>query len=262
MERGAESVNHMEQIALDMGNLLSNQFPTLAARAGELRSKGLVAQMREGGRLLFQELGMSAITEAPAWSSDTCRGWGAMAVGVVPELDIEGRIRLIAPFADDPHFAVREWAWLSLRPHVATDVRAGIAALVPWTRSPSERSRRFASEVTRPRGVWSAHINELKREPAAGLPILEPLRDDPSRYVQDSVGNWLNDAAKSNPRWVQATCDRWTAAEPAAATRRICRRASRNVAALLEAETANFLLLARDPQLPGFRDDTLPLPPG
>jgi 3-methyladenine DNA glycosylase AlkC len=252
LETGAESANHMEQIALDMGNLLRTQFLHLAGRSEEVRNKGLVVRMRAGGRILFEEMGAEGIAHARRSTSDTVRGWAAMAVAYLPGLTVAERLNAIGDSADDDHFAVREWAWLSVRPHVAADLPGALDALKPWTTDDSERIRRFASEVTRPRGVWSAHIAELKRNPAIGLPLIEPLRADPSRYVQDSVANWLNDAAKTQPRWVQAICDEWTSGEPSAATRRICKRGLRSVPRVLEAESANLLPLASNPRLPGF----------
>jgi 3-methyladenine DNA glycosylase AlkC len=42
----------------------------------------------------------------------------------------------------------------------------------------------------------------LKQSPEMGRPILDRVLHDPSRYVQLSCGNWLNDAAKSRPEWV------------------------------------------------------------
>jgi 3-methyladenine DNA glycosylase AlkC len=219
----------MEQIAMDMGSLLISQFPALARRADELREPGLVTRMRAGGRVLYEELGVDAATAGAEWASDTVRGWAAMAIGQAPALGLDERLQMMRTFADDHHFAVREWAWLSIRPHVANDARGAIAALTPWASEDSERLRRFATEATRPRGVWSVHLPVLKAEPHLGLPLLEPVRADPSRYVQDSVGNWLNDASKSRPEWVRSVCVRWLSQADTPSTRRICRRGSRSL---------------------------------
>ena len=91
---------------------------------------------------------------------------------------------------------------MAVRPHVAAELARAIALLVDWTADHSPYVRRFASEATRPRGVWCTHIAALRREPEPGRALLEPLRADPSGYVQDSVGNWLNDAGKDRPDWV------------------------------------------------------------
>jgi len=130
-------------------------------------------------------------------------------------------------FADDRHFAVREWAWLSLRPHVIGELQAALAQLPEWSADSSHNVRRFASEVTRPRGVWSGHIPELKAAPHLGMPVIEPLFADPSRYVQDSVGNWLNDASRTQPAWVLGVCDGM--ATESQATERIRLRALRTI---------------------------------
>jgi 3-methyladenine DNA glycosylase AlkC len=219
----------MEQIAMDMGNLLASQFPALAWRANELRNSGLGARMRSGGRVLLEELGFRAVLAGIRWKSDTARGWAAMAIGHAPDVPLGERFGLVRPFADDPHFAVREWAWLSMRPHIADDVGAAVVVLTPWTAEDSPRLRRFAIEATRPRGVWCAHLALLKADPALGLPLLAPLRADPCRYVQDAVANWLNDASKSSPAWVRTLCDDWLNETDAASTRRICRRACRSL---------------------------------
>ena len=84
LEAGADSANHMEQIALDMGNLLSSQMPELRHRADEVRHTGLVGRMRAGGRILFEEVGLDGILAAQSWSSDTMRGWRPWRWGTRP----------------------------------------------------------------------------------------------------------------------------------------------------------------------------------
>lgn len=227
---GGVSVNHMEQIAFDMGALLCHAFPNLSEQADRLRCGGLVGKMRTGGEVLHESYGHAAWSLASSHASDTVRGWGVMALAACETLSLDALIESVKPFADDPHFAVREWAWLAVRPRVIAEPGRSIELLLKSTRSPSPRIRRFASEATRPRGVWSAHIPPLKEQPELAEGILLPLRDDGSRYVQDSVGNWLNDASKSRPDWVERICTIWLDESRSDATRRICRRGMRTLA--------------------------------
>jgi len=189
-----------EALALDQATLLRTVFPGLPpaalAAADTACTLGILKRMDAIAAVLLAHHGAAAIA--------TCRLHAADSV--------------------------REWAWMAVRPHLAADLDTAIAHLAAWTDSPSDRLRRFACEALRPRGVWCAHIAALKREPARMLPILAPLRADPSPYVQDSVGNWLNDAAKDQPDWVRQHCAQWQRDTPGAATARICQRALRNLA--------------------------------
>ena len=118
---------------------------------------------------------------------------------------------------------------MAVRDDIRGDVDAAVRLLQAWATHPDANIRRFASEATRPRGVWCAQIDTLKKEPWRGLPLLEPLRGDASRYVQNSVANWLNDAAKTQPAWVQEVCARWSRSSSDAATAYIVRRAQRSI---------------------------------
>jgi 3-methyladenine DNA glycosylase AlkC len=161
--------------------------------------------------------------------SDVARCWAAQWVSF-SGLGLPQQLGAVRRFAADPHFGVREIAWMAVRDAVVTDLDAALALLQPWVRDADPNVRRFASELTRPRGVWCTQIEALKADPAPALPLLEPLRADPSRYVQNSVANWLNDASRSQADWVASVCARWLDESPVAETRYIARRALRTQA--------------------------------
>ena len=160
--------------------------------------------------------------------SDVARCWAthwiAMSGLALPE-----QLGAVHRFAADPHFGVREMAWMAVRDATIRSLDQALELLGPWVVDPDPNIRRFASELTRPRGVWCAQIEQLKSEPWLGLGLLEPLRFDPSRYVQNSVANWLNDASRTQPAWVRETCDRWRVESGAPETRYIVRRALRTL---------------------------------
>lgn len=222
-----------EVLAVDQACLLRNVFPALWPQLGDAVqaacTRGIAERMRTIGSLLQREIGAEGWALCSTHTSDTVRGWACFMLGAPDGMPLAQRLDAIRPLADDAHFGVREWAWLAVRPHVAVALDPAIAALAGWTGAPSERLRRFASEVLRPRGVWCAHLAPLKHQPERALPVLTPLRADPSAYVQHSVGNWLNDAGKDQPDWVRTLCREWLAQSPAAATQRICARALRHL---------------------------------
>lgn len=228
-----QSATLAEGLALDQALLVRTVFPQLSPQALKNMDAacqlGILKRMAGIGAALLKELGSHGIAQCQAHASDTVRSWACFMIGAQPEVDLPSRLTAIRPLADDAHFGVREWAWMAVRPHLAQELDAAIAHLAAWTQEPSERLRRFASEALRPRGVWCPHITTLKRQPERALPILSPLRADSSAYVQDSVANWLNDAAKDHPDWVRELCAEWLQVQPTAATHRICQRALRNL---------------------------------
>ncbi len=215
--------NLSEALSVDFSILLATLAPQ---RAQPTWDKGIVKRMQQAAAML----GPREVQRLSASPSDTVRGIACYAAMLDPKLALARRLAKLKPFAADPHFSVREWAWLAFRPYFLAEVEASIDLLIPFTASQDENLRRFATEATRPRGVWCAHCDILKRNPALALPLLAPLQSDPAKYVQDSVANWLNDASKSQPAWVQSTCQRWLAASPTKATTRIAARAQRSIA--------------------------------
>ena len=234
------TVNLVEFLAVDLARLLpaiaqrqglDPQQPQLLATVNTL--SGLKPMQRHAAiaRTLQDLIGdqPERLRQLATQPSDIARQWAALMVGLRPEMPLQKRLSAIRPFAADPHFAVREMAWMSMRDAVAQDIPDALHQLQPWVHEDDANLRRFASELTRPRGVWCRHLNALKNQPELARPLLDPLRADPSRYVQDSVGNWLNDAGKSCPEWTRAVCADWLSAGDTPATRAICRRGLRSL---------------------------------
>ncbi|WP_249281192.1 DNA alkylation repair protein [Paenibacillus sp. 7516] len=161
--------------------------------------------------------------------SDSVRCWAAYMIGMNSQLSLNEKLDRIRPFAADPHFGVREIAWMAVREPIIIELPIALKHLLPWTADPDPRIRRFAIESIRPHGVWAKHIQVLKENPALALPLLELVKSDQDKYVQDSVSNWLNDASKSNPDWVRQVCSTWLQMSDTKATRRITTRAQRSL---------------------------------
>jgi 3-methyladenine DNA glycosylase AlkC len=227
-----ESASLSESLAIDFAALMAAIAPQLATAAREklLPENPFTKRLRVAGELLCAEFGMRGYKRFATHASDTVRGWAAYQLSAAPRLTLAKRIEHVRVLADDSHFGVRETAWLALRPHLLSDLDGALASLTPWTLEASENLRRFAVESLRPRGVWCAHIEAFKQEPELGLQLLEPLKSDPARYVQNSVANWLNDAGKTQPQWVKTLCKRWRKESKSPETTYICQRALRNLA--------------------------------
>ncbi|WP_250124586.1 HEAT repeat domain-containing protein [Chroococcidiopsis sp. CCMEE 29] len=226
-----QTVNLSECLVVDFAVLMAQVVPELAGKAVAqiCPNDGITKRMAIAGQLLFDQLGADGIPTLLEHPSDTVRGWAAYLIAAIPDLPLAERLSLVRPLADDSHFGVREWAWLAIRSYIAADIKEAIALLISWLSEASPNVRRFAVESTRPRGVWCSHIKDLKTKPEIGLPLLEPVRSDSSAYVQDSVANWLNDAAKSQAAWVYGICQRWQRESQTPATQRICTRALRSL---------------------------------
>lgn len=222
-----------EGLAIDFAALLAAAVPDIPTESVEIvrgmAKEGVTRRMDAVGELLLRHGTLDRLREVAEHPSDTVRGWACYVVGRAPKLKLKARLELIRPLADDRHFGVREWAWMAVRPHLAANVGHAVKALTPWVSDASPNVRRFATEATRPRGVWCSHIEALKDNPGLALPLLDPLKSDGVKYVQDSVANWLNDASKSKPAWVKELCARWKQESDTDATAAICKRALRTV---------------------------------
>jgi len=223
-----ETVNFMEQFAIDLDKLLAARLPE-ARHADLTEYLPLKGRLTSAGQHLLRQVGADAVHRRVASECDTIRAVGGLAIGHAVGIPPSERLRMLKPFAEDSHFAVREWAWIGLRDSLGEDVVSLIPELVVWAENWSERTRRFASEILRARGVWCRHLRAVRDDPGVAMSVIERLRADPSSYVQASVGNWLNDASARHPVWVESVCARWTTENLGAATALITRRGLRTI---------------------------------
>jgi len=222
-----EASNLMEFLAIDLALLLANtipefDFPQLP------KPLGITKKFKSVALSLHTQFGFKIFDTLSIHKSDSIRALACYVLGE-QKLSFPEKLNLIKPLADDPNSGVREWAWMVLRADFTQELTKSIKLLSRWTEESSDNIRRFASELSRPRGVWCSHIKELRKEPWLGLDIIEPLRSDKAKYVQLSVGNWLNDAGKDHPDWVKNLCRDWSNQSTTPYTEKICKRAMRNL---------------------------------
>ncbi|MED0935893.1 DNA alkylation repair protein [Bacillus cereus] len=239
-----ESVNLTEWLAINHIELLKNVLPSIGLKdsleciEAELEKQNVETGMkviRIAGTLLdeiilkeYEGNKEDILLKLSNHISDSVRCWAAF-MNKKSNNTLKDTLTYIRPFAADHHFGVREIAWMSIREDLSQNIEESVELLVEWAKSEDENIRRFSVESIRPRGVWSKHIEVLKQEPEKALPILNLLKSDPSKYVQDSVGNWLNDASKTKPDWVLKLCEEWAKDTDIKSTSRIIKKAKRTI---------------------------------
>lgn len=86
----------------------------------------------------------------------------------------------------------------AVRSFLADDVHDALDRLERGLDHPNPHVRRWVSEGTRTRLPWGKAVPALREVSGRRLGLLRALRRDPSRYVQRSVANHLQDALKDD----------------------------------------------------------------
>ena len=97
----------------------------------------------------------------------------------------------------------------AIRPYMIQHTDKMLPILRRWTQHNNEHVRRLAAEGSRPRGVWTAHIEAFKMDARPVIEILEHLKADDSLYVRKAVANNLNDISKEHPDLVISVASKW-----------------------------------------------------
>ncbi|MDC2952644.1 hypothetical protein, partial [Streptomyces heilongjiangensis] len=97
-------------------------------------------------------------------------------------------------------------AEFAIRPLLDAFPERVLGTLREWTDDEHYHVRRLCSEGTRPRLPWARN---LTLPPDTGLPLLDRLFTDSTRYVTRSVANHVNDFSRKDPDLALGTLERW-----------------------------------------------------
>ena len=100
-------------------------------------------------------------------------------------------------------------AEFAIRPFLIHQEARTLKQLMDWTEDENHHVRRLASEGSRPLLPWGQRLPEFIKNPGKTWPILEALKNDPSKYVQKSVANHINDHSKNHADWVVKNLKPW-----------------------------------------------------
>ncbi|MEM7552233.1 MAG: DNA alkylation repair protein [Bacteroidota bacterium] len=204
------SVDQLALLELVLNNLNRSEWFKTFERATKEQKKPTANSTT---RIIGETLGLqtedkSLYERLRNHTSDVVRCWACWGESL--HYDDNGELlEAMKPYAADSHFGVREVVIFATKERLIEDLDKAIDLLSRWTSSKEENIRRYSVETLRPIGVWTKKIAEFQSHSEKGLPLLESLKADESKYVRDSVANWINDIAKSNPDWAKQVCDRW-----------------------------------------------------
>jgi hypothetical protein len=137
------TVNLVEWLALDQRVMVRHVLPAVglkSAVAGALavceaeQKPSAMLLLKAIGRHLAGEIELKASPRSPFGKllrhpSDVVRSWACFAVTYTDGLTLTRRIEALQPLAADPHFGVRETAWMALRPAVEGELEPAIELL-------------------------------------------------------------------------------------------------------------------------------------
>lgn len=223
----------VNQVELARTTLPPQYLPTIVDAVKQLKSNTALNCIKSIGKSIYDfatvKQDKSIFTFLKNHDSDILRCWATIYIGN-SKGNITEKLSSILPFALDEHFGVREIAWIALRDQLIEEYQEALPIFSQWVISDAPYQRRFAIESIRPKGIWCRQFKLMQEHPEVALPLLEVLQNETHKYVQDSVANWLNDASKSNPQFVESICKQWLINNPASkSTNYIVKRAMRSI---------------------------------
>ncbi|MEZ4725001.1 MAG: DNA alkylation repair protein [Candidatus Kapaibacterium sp.] len=98
----------------------------------------------------------------------------------------------------------------AIRPYIVAHPEKAISVMHEWSKNENFHIRRLSCEGLRPRLPWAKKLDMFIENPNKIIPILENLKDDKVKYVQNSVANCINDILKDNLEIGLALIESWS----------------------------------------------------
>jgi shikimate kinase len=158
----------------------------------------------------------AALYGHPAWE---VRAFALALLGGQAAGDSQALAFLFERCGEDPAWQANEALAMAFDDYcAAVGYDRAQPAIRRWLAAPQPNLRRAVSEGLRP---WTASRRAVfAKQPQLAIDLLGTLKDDPSRYVQESAGNALRDIARKHPDLVLAALRAWLAEDPHAKPRR------------------------------------------
>lgn len=117
----------------------------------------------------------------------------------------------------------------AIRPFIEAYPKKTLKVMTKWSKHKNRHVRRLSCEGLRPRLPWASKLDIYIDDPKPILPILDNLKDDPSKYVQKSVANCLNDILKDNLKVGKKLVESWNSSDASKERRWIIKHGLRNL---------------------------------
>lgn len=117
----------------------------------------------------------------------------------------------------------------AIRPYLEQETKKTLKRMKEWSTDENKHIRRLASEGVRPRLPWANKLDAFIKNPKPIIPILNNLKDDPSKYVQKSVANCINDILKDNPEIGKGIIEKWNVKNISKERKWVIKHALRNL---------------------------------
>jgi 3-methyladenine DNA glycosylase AlkC len=122
----------------------------------------------------------------------------------------------------------------AVRPLLAAFPEAMMAVMLDWSQADNVHVRRLSSEGVRIRLPWAKRLYIALERFDEYQTLLTRLKDDPSRFVQKSVGNNLNDLFREAPEKAAQIIETWRQDELSQAAQWIIRHGLRSRSSALQ----------------------------